>query len=613
MFFSFNFDRYNVMEAAYNFVDSCPSAVSGPAASLFLALVQALVNSRCNFKDEYPSDRGSQLVDGDEFDFIVVGGGSAGSIVASRLSEEPNWKVLLLEAGTYPSMTSKIPMLFTQIRGTHEDWNYDTEPSSTCCQGFDNQRCIYARGKVLGGSSSINAMLYEPSTKQDHDGWVKSGNINWDHESVLKHYRIIENELNLTTIAQKTKIQKTLINAYQELGFSQYTDENLIGYGYKRFTIGKDGTRTNSAKAFLSGIKHRKNLVVAFNAHVTKVNIDKNKQTTGVEVLINNRLVRLKSKKEVVLSAGSINTPQILMRSGVGPKEHLISLRIPVKSNLRVGENLQDHVIFLGLVFNVNTEEMLPTSEKELLDDVYNYFMHRTGPLVQQELLGFKFFGSTTNSSQEPNLIIYHVPHHQNNPVATEAIYNNLILPRESVQFYIENNKKSSAITIFPKVLTPKSRGKILLRSTDPHANPIIHPNFFSDPDDVELMMDAIKFIKKISKTKTFSKLKPKLVELPVGNCKEFEFDTDDFWKCAIKNLGHHIHHPVGTCKMGPKSDQEAVVDHNLKVYGVDGLRVVDASIIPVIPKAGTNAPTMMIGNKGAEIIKEEWLNVKTN
>ncbi|KAF5272030.1 hypothetical protein FQR65_LT05011 [Abscondita terminalis] len=509
-------------------------------------------------------------------------------------------------------MTSEIPMLLWQGINLQTSDNYQTEPSSTSCLSLKNGRCVYPRGRVLGGSSSINAMLYARSTKDDHDGWVAAGNTNWNHESLLKHYRIVENQLNLSTFRPDTEIEATLIKSFQELGFGEYTDENLIGYGYKRFTIGKDGTRTNSAKAFLSNTNHRKNLLVALNARVTKVTFDQNNRATGLQVLINNRMVRLKSKKEIILSAGSINTPQILMRSGIGPKEHLKSLEIPVKNDLRVGKNLQDHVIFTGLLFNVNTPEIPPFSEKKFLDSIYNYFIHRTGPLVKQNLLGFNFFASTKNDTRHPNVDIYYLPCHQNGPNVIEQLYNTFNFRPELIQFFLENNKKSSSMIILPKVLTVKSKGQILLENNNPISTPLIHPNFFSDEEDVEIMLEAIRVVQSVVKTKEFTKWKPELVKLPIDNCNHIEFDSDDFWRCAIKNLGTHLHHPVGTCKMGPKTDPEAVVDPTLKVHGVGGLRVVDASIIPIIPKVGTNAASMMIGSKGAEMIKEQWLNMHT-
>ncbi|KAF5272029.1 hypothetical protein FQR65_LT05010 [Abscondita terminalis] len=597
------------MEQLLSFNDACPGALSGPSSYLFLTLVQALINSRCDFKTEYPRDYGSQLTDGDEFDFIVVGGGSAGSVVASRLSEVPEWRVLLLEAGTYPSMTTEVPMLFSALPGTAEDWNYQTEPSSTSCKSLKDHMCVYPRGKVLGGSSSINAMFYARSTKVDHDGWANAGNANWNHESLLKHYQIIENQLNLTMYSHYTDIKSTLMKAYQELGFSARTDDNVVGYGHKKLTIGKDGTRTNSAKAFLSGITERANLVLALNAQVTKITIDQSK-ATGLQVLINNRLIHVKSKKEIILSAGSINTPQILMHSGIGPEEHLTSIGIPVKNNLRVGENLQDHIIFLGMVFNVKTPEMPPTSETDFLDSVYNYFIHRTGTLIQPNLFSFNFLSSSTGSV-DPNFEIYHVPFNQNDPMVVEGIYNNFNSNPELIQYYVENNKKSSSIMMFPKILTTKSRGRILLRSNDPLDRPSINQNFLSEEDDVELMLDAIKLVKNFAKTEAFSKLQPELVKLPVDNCKHIEYDSDDYWRCVVRNVASHLHHPVGTCKMGPKSDPKAVVDPRLRVHGIDRLRVVDASIIPVIPKVGTNGPAMMIGNMGAEIIKEQWLTMR--
>ncbi|KAF2881941.1 hypothetical protein ILUMI_24238 [Ignelater luminosus] len=615
------------MELPPGIINTCPAdTLAPPASHLFFTLINTLLASQCALGPEgrYPPDYGNALHDGDEFDFIIVGSGSAGAVVANRLSQVKDWKVLLLEAGSYPSAISEIPQLYYSLQHTPEDWQPQMEPSKTCCLGLKDKKCLFPRGKVLGGSSTLNAMLYVRGNSKDYNGWAEAGNIGWDYESVLKQYNKFEGcqdpncpllygkngELELTRYKYQEPMRDILEDAYKELGYYQeFSEEKPIGLWDHFVSINK-GTRFSTAKSFIERIKDRKNLYVALNAQVSKLIVNKlDKTVLGVELKINETTLKIKAKKEVILSAGTVNSPQILMNSGIGPKDHLDSLGIDRVTNLRVGENLQNHVTF-ALVINIDKSVVKSKSSSDKLDDTYQYFMHKNGPLSTVGLLNFVGFINTRNSSIFPDLQLFHIVIGSNDPHSLSAIQHSLNFPDELLKIFQEHNKHNSILLLTATVINPKSRGKILLRSTDPFDKPMIFPNYLSDEnnEDLELLLTGIKLLKKLLHTKPFTEYKARLVEYTLPNCKEYDFDTDEFWRCAIRNVGNHLSHLVGTCKMGPEDDPSAVVDPRLRVHGIKGVRVIDGSVMPTITSGNTNAPIIMIGEKGAELIKEDWL-----
>ncbi|KAF2899059.1 hypothetical protein ILUMI_07115 [Ignelater luminosus] len=619
------------MELPQSILNPCPATtLSAPASHIFFTLINTLMASQCALGPDgrYPPDYGNTLHDGDEFDFIIVGAGSAGSIVANRLSQVKDWKVLLLEAGSYPSALSEIPALLFSLQRTPEDWQYQMEPCKTCCLGLKSGTCYCPRGKVLGGSSVLNAMYYVRGNPSDFDGWAEAGNTGWDYKSVVKHFKKFEGcqdpdypfygkdgELKLTRYKSQQPIRDILTDAYSELGYNQeYNEEKPTG-SWDCFMSINEGTRFSTSKSFLGTVKDRKNLYVALNAQVGKLMVDGSKKAIrGVEVRINGKILKVKAKKEVILSAGTINSPQILMNSGIGPKEHLENLGINLVKDLNVGDNLQDHVIF-PLFLSIDKSAVKQKSDLDKIDDFYQYFMHKRGPLTGIEITNFMGFINTKNDSIFPDIQLFHVLHETNDLYLLPTITSSFNLPDELIATFQETNRNSCNFFLIPQVMKPKSRGRIRLRSADPFHTPMIFPNYFSDEsnEDVELLLEGIKFAKKLTHTETLKKYRAKPVEYTLPNCKEFTFDTDEFWRCAIRNIGTHVYHQVGTCKMGPGGDPTTVVDPKLRVHGVKGLRVIDGSIMPKITSGNTNAPIIMIGEKGAELIKEYWLHRKSD
>ncbi|KAF5272019.1 hypothetical protein FQR65_LT05000 [Abscondita terminalis] len=588
---------------------SCPSAFTGLAGQSFAAFINTLMAAQCALTSHeiYPSNYAPHLKNGDEFDFIVVGAGSAGSIVSNRLSENPDWKVLVIEAGDYPSSITQVPKMFFAIAETEEDWGYHMEPSENACLGINDRLCGCPRGKTLGGSSSINGMIYIRGNRKDYDTWGALGNEGWDYDSVFPLFKKFESlqgvedermgkdgEMKITRYENDYPVREIFINAYKEMGFGEYSEENPQGY-LDAYTNIYDGTRYGTAKAFIAPMKDRKNVFVAVGAQVSRVLLGEDLTATGVEVRIGDRLITVHATKEVILSAGTINSAQILMNSGIGPEEHLEELGIPVLKNLRVGENLQDHMFFTGLMMNMGPEVLVEKTSTNVMDEWDRKFF---------VLLGHE------KHSKYPSLEMFYIPVYKNDPYRVLPILQKALhLPPEVVKAQNENNKKANNIFLVPAVAYTKSVGKILLSDKDPFSTPKIFSNYFSDEkgEDLQVLLEGVRFFQKLTKTKTFAPHNPEFVDFGLVNCKSFEVDSDDYWRCVIQNMATTVYHLAGTCKMGPKDDPAAVVDARLRVYGVKRLRVVDASIMPTMISCNINAATIMIGQKASEMIKEDW------
>lgn len=496
------------------------------------------------------------------------------------------------------------------------------EPSATCCLGLNTKGCPCARGKGLGGSSLINVMLYVRGNRKDYDGWAAAGNPGWDYDSVLPHFRSFERaldgnpyygqdgELILSRFESDQKIRSHLIKGFQELGYGPYSETKPSGYTDLYMTI-SEGTRWHAGKAFLSPIKDRKNLYLALNAQVPKIYVDpKTKRAQGVKVRVGDKYLKIGAKKEVILSAGAINSPQILLNSGVGPAEHLRPLGIEVLANLAVGENYQDHFVFTGFVLKLDPSALEPRKPTDFVDEIYQYFVHRKGPLVHLDSTSFAPMFNVRNDSDYPTTQVVMLAANPKEEGRLSLMLDVWQRPQDLKLFELEVSNEAPLLYLMPVHLKPKSRGKVRLRSKNPFDAPKIIPNFLEDERDLEAMLENIRFLERLVETKALSEAALEILHLDIENCKGLRFRSDDYWRCALRNIGVHLYHPVGTCKMGPESDSGAVVDARLRVHGVKGLRVVDASIMPEITSGNTNGPCIMIGERGAALIKEDWRKI---
>jgi choline dehydrogenase len=561
------------------------------------------------------------------YDFIIVGAGSAGCVVANRLSEISDWNVLLIEAGDKENYVMDIPLIANQLPLTDANWRYKSVPNGKCCLSMQNGQCAFHRGKVMGGSSTINIMVSTRGNRRNYDRWEEMGNPGWGYKDVLpyflksesmtipelaedKKYHSTTGELSISYAPFRTPLADAFVQGGAELGYPiiDYNGETQTGFSYLQSTT-KDGTRMSASRAFLHPIKNRKNFHVIKRSLVTKLLIHPDtKITYGVQFVRNNTKYVVCARKEVILSAGAVNSPQLLMLSGIGPSEHLKDLNIPVIQDLKVGYNLMDHPGLVTTTFIVNQSvTLLPQEILNNITDVSEYLSYHQGPLSvpgATEALAFIETRDRYNRDGNPDIELFIIsagfafePTFTKFMGFTQELYNVVFKPIEGVHSW-------SGVAM---VLQPKSRGRIMLNSTNPYDKPLINLDYFDNPEDLETQLLAIKELLKLSETKALQKFGSRLHDIPVPACKNLQFRSDDYWRCAAKQTSTAIWHLSGTCKMGPKSDPDAVVNSRLKVYGVKRLRVIDASIMPMIPAAHTNVPCMMIGEKGADLVKEDW------
>ncbi|XP_066987874.1 glucose dehydrogenase [FAD, quinone]-like isoform X1 [Macrobrachium rosenbergii] len=567
-----------------------------------------------------------------EYDFVIVGGGSAGCVLASRLSEDPNVTVALLEAGGQETKISMIPGLVGYLQLSDMDWQYKTEPSSTSCLAMVEHRCNFPRGKVIGGSSSINYMLYVRGNRRDYDHWERLGNRDWGYDKILPFFRLSEDNQNPSLIEDKeyhrsggyltiseaswrTRLSSAFIDAAYELGYpigdcNSYQQTGfMIPQGFIR-----GGYRCSNARAFLRPARNRPNLHVALYTFATKVLIHSGmKRAYGVTYDRHDGTdLKVLARKEVILSGGALGSPHLLMLSGIGPARHLAQFNISVIQDLPVGRNLQDHVAS-GPIFTITEPVSLITNLISTFPALVQYATLGTGPLTTfggVEGLGFV---STDNSTDDWPDIEYHFLSGSHGSDDGDFFYKTLGLKRVYWDDFYRHLHKVHHFTLITKLLRPLSRGFLQLRSTNPYDYPEIIPNYFSREEDMYVLIEGIKKAVELGQTETFKRFGAQLFEHHLPGCTDYALNTEEYWECYSRHLTLTIYHYSGTAKMGPYWDPESVVDPQLRVYGVGGLRVVDASIFPTIPSGNTNAPVTMVAEKAAHMIKQYYESALSN
>ncbi|MFK7981972.1 MAG: GMC family oxidoreductase [Saprospiraceae bacterium] len=530
-----------------------------------------------------------------KFDYIIIGAGSAGCVLANRLSADPNNKVLLVEAGgPDKNMFIHIPAGCAKLHKSEVDWGFETESQAH----VSNRKIYLPRGKTLGGCSSTNYMAYVRGNKEDYNDWEKLGNKGWSYEEVLPYFKKSEHNEDITNDYHQqggalnvgfsklfsTPYGKIFIDACKEVGFEEnkdYNGEKQAGVGAFQNTI-KKGKRNSAVVAFLNPIKDRKNLTILTHTHTKKILIE-NGEATGIEVFNKKGATETYlADKEVIVSAGTFNSPQILMLSGIGNRAALAKHGINCVQELPgVGKNLQDHLMFgVGGSTKKQDAQNHHLKIRHRVLDLANYILFKKGALTQGPLECVAF-GSTSLS---PDRVDYQLHYASLN----------LGEHNEADIYDFTTYPTTDGVTILPTLLRPKSRGYVQLKSSDPKDKVLIQPNFLSAPEDRQVLIEAGRKAIQILKNKRFTEVLEKLYE---GTSLASD---EDFLKYIQDNL-ETVYHPVGTCKMG--QDNQAVVDERLRVHGVNKLRVIDASIMPTIVSGNTNAPTMMIGEKGAAMI----------
>ena len=527
-----------------------------------------------------------------QFDYVIVGAGTAGCVLANRLSADPDVSVLLLEAGgkdDYFWIHVPVGYLYT-MNNPRTDWCFKTEPEP----GLNGRALNYPRGKTLGGCSSINGMIYMRGQAGDYDHWRQLGNVGWAWDDVLPYFRRSEDyvhgeddlhgaggEWRVEEMRLKWEILDAFRDAAEQVGIPKTDDFNRgdnEGCGYFQVNQ-RRGVRWSTAKAFLRPAMQRPNLTVLTHAQTARIRFT-GRRAAGVEFHVNGKPAHATASGEVILTAGSIGSPQILQVSGVGPGDLLSEHGIPVVHELAgVGANLQDH-LQLRLIYRVENTDTLNQQANSLLGKAgmgLQYFLFKRGPLTMApSQLGC--FAKSDPGRASPNLE-YHVQ-----PLSLDK--------------FGEPLHSFPAFTASVCNLRPESRGTVRIKSADPFEPAAIRPNYLAEDTDRQVAADAIRLTRRITAAAALARFEPQ-EHLPGDHLQ-----SDEELAQAAGDIGTTIFHPVGTCKMG--SDARAVVDDRLCVHGLGGLRVVDASVMPTITSGNTNAPTIMIAEKAADMIRED-------
>ncbi|XP_021359238.1 glucose dehydrogenase [FAD, quinone]-like [Mizuhopecten yessoensis] len=558
------------------------------------------------------------------YDYIIVGGGAAGLVLANRLSEDADVTVLVLEAGKSESDKPiyDVPYNAPKAQMTEADWIYRTVPQKHAQWGMKNNVGIWPQGKGLGGSTLLNGLVYIRGSRHDYDTWAANGCEGWSYDEILPYFLKTEDMRETDGFDEeyhsrggpiaisdttKSEIADVYFEAAKEIGFKVHdcngNDGIQDGFCRVQAIIG-EGQRCTAARGFLHPVLGRDNLHVAIESHVTKVVIE-NKRAVGVEFIQQGRKKHAAAKREVILTAGTVGSAQLLLLSGVGPKDHLTELGIPVVADLPVGSTLRDHMMFF---VKADIDKPISYTSAKVFTPLnwLKYYFFGTGLLTSNAAIESQAFVRTDPDSQAKS------------PDIQLTLFSTLEEHGDSFDHFNYKDEINEALfrsihgtEVMPEgysidvvLIQPKSKGSLRLVSRDPFDYPLLDPNYLSDAEDIKTFIRGIRYAQKMMKTDALKNLGTKFREIDIPGCREKTPDSDEQWECFVRHLATTIYHPASTCKMGALSDPTAVVDPQLRVKGISGLRVADCSVMPNLTSGNTMAPTFMIAEKAADLIR---------
>ena len=607
---------------------------------LWLGIVVLSVSSILKLLCWNPSQLPYRPVKESSYDYIIVGAGSAGCVLANRLTETPDVSVLLIEAGgTDDKSEIQVPLAFFELQKSEVDWHYVSTPQKHTCKMHQEQRSCWTSGKVLGGSSSVNAMVYTRGNRDDYERWEElHGAEGWGWDKVFKYFKKSEDfqadgdtgyhgyggPLAVTKSSFVTSVAHAFVDAGKELGFKDvdYNGASQIGVSLTQQTI-KGGSRWSTSQAFLHPVRDRPNLFVWTAKSVRSLKFN-GSYAIGVNVVdssdfANGEEVTILARREVILSAGAVGSAFILLLSGIGPVQHLRDAGIEIRADLPVGKNLQDHIAvpagFVSRHLSPKSSSGITRSLAESFPSLVEYLIFGTGPLSTTSIEAHGFFQTKQKGNDSRPDIHMSILTSKTPPDILLKLCTNAKEVRHYLGEEIVNEEDYIGAYFLSGLLHPKSRGEVRLNVTSKtsiYNSPIINPNYFSHPDDVEVMLQGLRIAEQMYNTTAFEYFRDgdhRLGQEATGT--NHSAGSDDFWQWVIQQLALTTYHPAGTCKMGGKLDPNRVVDPRLRVVGMKNLRVVDASVMPEVTSGNTNAPVIMIAEKAADMIKEDMVSWK--
>lgn len=576
-----------------------------------------------------------------KYDYIVAGGGTAGSIVAARLSEDPDVSVLLLEAGGEPSaMSIAVPAMQGDAQLNPElDWMVRSTPQEHACQGLTDRVSFWPRGKVLGGSSCLNTMLYVRGNRENFDEWRDQfGCDGWGYDDVLPYFKKAERSTisgldpkyhgsdGPMTISQNPdtfEVSHAFVKACEELGLKNgdYNGANQNNVAQLvQHNVTDNGTRDHVAKCYLEKARTRPNLTVTTYAHVTRVVIDSNNRAVGVayklipkEGMSRDELGALPEylsacNREVIVCGGAVHSPQILMLSGLGPREQLEQHGIRCLVDLpMIGQNLQDHLLTF-VSYNAKGVTLSNQSKLRAAANIARYFLTGGGALRSTLVEAMSFHSTKVRpdlaAKDVPDLQIHFTVISIPEPKGEVTLRDHFNINHDFADSMdYTKGWKDDGYTFMPTLLHPKSVGEIRLKSSSAFDNPIVDPHYLEHPDDMRVMVEGVKVCERLAETKS---LKDHTISRRPFHTNPHTPGTEEYYEKHVRDFTCTVYHPVGTVAMG-KDPSKAALTPDLKVRGVTGLRVADCSVMPTITSGNTHAPAIMIGEKCADLIKAEW------